>query len=334
MVHAQLDKQYRSLKEEFSRADSLESGRVLDYANQHYRSKFVEPSRQELRDLVQKVPAEQLDELYFKAQVNEFPELERAAFRELRIKNVVDYQVLPEARYGRALQNLRDKSQNESQLYLVENGKVIPPTIEENLEMRLNDLHTERDKDGNIRESQDRIRLFKTWLDSRSGVAYKKDEDEFKIVPKSSHLINIASDFNQPYIELGDYEKIDAEPFKRSEVKCSVYSSRGDNTITRIPAKDIPDSRIHLALVGGRRDLLVDYIDGLRLAYELDCRKMPEDDIMRFWIRAHEDIEEDQLRALFVSSLDFNSDADDDYNLNNNARFARVAQDAPRSPKD
>ena len=51
---------------------------------------------------------------------------------------------------------------------------------------------------------------------------------------------------------------------------------------------------------------------------------------MEFWVR--QNMSEDELRALYVSDNDLNSDAGGDYSFLNGGRFVRVTHVAPKAP--
>ncbi len=328
MGYAQsIESEYRHLRENFAREDSLNAGNVIDLANLAYR-KRQELSRDELRELVSKVPAEQLNELYFEVKAQEvFPELERVVFGELRRKNVVDYKVVPPRAYvpyGQAKQKLEQAAEKDKQspLYIVENGKIRPPTFKQTLEMKLNDLETKFDAAGNERSNKDRVRLFNRWLDSCTGVAYNsKDKNLFKIITKSQDLIDLPHNFKGYFVPI-DYAKIDGDELKRSE---AIYRQR-------LTPDQVLKHKAWLAAVDGDKQLLLDYVKGLQEAYRLDGRSVPEK-LMGFYIRPKSDISKDQLRALCVSNLVNESVAVDSWILNDSARFLRVSQNQPRNPK-
>ncbi|MDP2908486.1 MAG: hypothetical protein Q8N77_01640, partial [Nanoarchaeota archaeon] len=70
-----------------------------------------------------------------------------------------------------------------------------PFTFSENIEARIADYEA----NGNDAE------LFKTYLDSVTGIAYKAHSTKFKLILRSDKLENIPQDFNQSFIPV-DYD--------------------------------------------------------------------------------------------------------------------------------
>ena len=77
------------------------------------------------------------------------------------------------------------------------NGIYRPFTFKENIEAKVNDYNTEKNPDGSKKTEEEKKRLFETWLDSSTGIAYKKKSTKYKIIQVSNELITINKDFNQ-----------------------------------------------------------------------------------------------------------------------------------------
>ena len=190
-----------------------------------------------------------------------------------------------------------------------DNSRIIRPlTFEENIRARVNDFETLLDENGNDRSLKQRKRLFNTWLDSCTGLAYKSKTTKFKIITECSELVNIANNFNEEYLPIS-YNAVNG---------IELDSSKGIYNKLLTP-QQVFEHKVWNAVVQDSA-LLKTYTD---IVFQLN----PGDERMRFWVM--QNTEKDELRALFVYNIDNNSDASGYANLLNNAYFLRVTQKAP-----
>ena len=203
---------------------------------------------------------------------------------------------------------LADPSNAQFMFTQDDGSKIIRPlTFEENIRARVDDYETLFDENNNERDLQERTRLFKTWLDSCTGIAYKAKTTKFKIITECSELINIASNFNEYYLPI-NYDSINGIELDSSQ---GVYNKLlTPEQILEHPAWNT---------VVKDKSLLKTYRD---IVFKLN----PGYERMGFWVK--QNTAKDELRALFVN-LDDNSSAYGDSNLDDNAYFLRVTQKAP-----
>ncbi len=155
-------------------------------------------------------------------------------------------------------------------------------------------------------------RLFETWLDSCTGIAYKAGTTKFKIVPNCEQLRNIPKDFSQAFMPI-NYAKIDGIELDSGSTlfgKRAIYN-------TRLTKAQIVEHPAWLATVEDDKALLKTYTDIVFAAYA--SRYSASDKLMCFWVR--QDTSTDELRAAFVHNLSNNSYASGSINLNNGGRF-------------
>ncbi|MBU2589155.1 MAG: hypothetical protein KKB39_00150 [Nanoarchaeota archaeon] len=182
-----------------------------------------------------------------------------------------------------------------------------PLTFEENIKARVDDYETLFDENGNERDLNLRTRLFNTYLDSCTGIAYKAKTTKFKIVTECSELINIASNFNEHYLPI-DYGSINGIELDSSQ---GIYNQL-------LTPKQILEHPAWNEFIKDK-SLLKTYID-------LFFKLKPRDVIMGFGVRRN--TAKDELRALFVNIVN-NSSAGGDNSLISSAYFLRVTQKAP-----
>lgn len=176
-------------------------------------------------------------------------------------------------------------------------------SFKQNLELRINEFES------NNKNKLDEDSLFDAWLDSCTGIAYKKGSTKFKIIPVCNGLLKIPKDFNQSYLPV-DYDKIQG-----IELNSSVKNVKCDELLTKSQILKHP---AWLAAVENDKQLLKTYRD---IVFSLKPNK---NELMGFWIR-DQPTTDDELRALCVSSINNSSYADGSGNLSNSARFVRVA---------
>jgi len=187
-----------------------------------------------------------------------------------------------------------------------DNSRIIRPlTFEENIKARVNDFETLLDENGNDRSLEQRKRLFNTWLDSCTGIAYKSKTTKFKIITECSELINIANNFKKAYL-----------PISYDAVNGIELDSNNDIYNTLLTPQQVLEHKAWNAVVNDS-SLLKTYSG---IVFQLHSG----DERMGFRVR--QNTEKDELRALYVNNIDLNSIASGTNNLNNNAYFLRVTQ--------
>ncbi len=138
--------------------------------------------------------------------------------------------------------------------------------------------------------------LFNTWQDTCTGIAYEKGTTKFKLISKCQELIDIDNDFKDCFLPI-NYSKIIGKEFDSQD-------------------KDIA-KQVWLFLLGGK----------LYNQYEEIIKK--ENKIFPiFWYCRN--TRTDELRALFVINLNYNSNAGGDSNLDYDGSFLRVAQSSQK----
>jgi len=218
------------------------------------------------------------------------------------------YELLGANTYGRALHRFREvcnQSPDEHlQSRIVLDGKKVvrPFTFKETLEKRLCQYHNAATKE--------RWRLFNSWNDTCTGIAYKGKTSKFKIIPTSEHLLRLDPRSHREVIPI-TYDRDFAElPELNSEdATCGQVLSKSDVIVH--PA--------WLAAVEQDNDLLQTYADVVY--FELDRRG--RDTGMVFNVVKTPD--KDHLRALFVYNLGTDSMASGYRDLVD-TRFVRVTQ--------
>ena len=194
----------------------------------------------------------------------------------------------------------KDPTSTHPQSTLPDGSRIYRPlTFKENVEALVNEYERPRSTD-------ERLRLFQRWNDSCTGVAYKAGSTRFKIIPESVELITIDKEFNQGFLPVV-YDGIPGIELDSSTGKYNTLLTKDE--VLSHPA--------WLAAVGGDAALLRTYRD------IVFAEKAGSTRLMRFWVP--QNTPTDELRALFVSNLNFNSDADGNNYLNSSGSFLRVA---------
>ncbi len=171
-----------------------------------------------------------------------------------------------------------------------------PFTFAENVEARIADY------EANGEDAE----LFKTWLDSVTGVAYKAHSTKFKLILRSDKLENIPQDFNQNFIPI-DYDAEQGVELDRAKGKYN-------QLLTREEAKN---HEFWLAAMGGDKEKLVEYVD-----IWFDKKGVKKG--MSVYLRSN--TSSDELRALVLNYGNDYSNANGYYNLDYSARFLSGAQ--------
>ncbi len=177
---------------------------------------------------------------------------------------------------------------------LKEQGKK-PFTFAENIEARIADYEA----------NGENTVLFKTWLSSVTGIAYKANSTKFKLILRSDKLENI-HDSGQDFVPIN----YDAE----QGLEFDSLNGKYNQDLTREEAKD---HEFWLAAMNGDKEKLDRYVDiwfdktGLEEGMCICLRK---------------GIHQDELRALTLNDDYLNSEASDHNYLFSNPRFISSTQ--------
>jgi len=199
-------------------------------------------------------------------------------------------------------------------------------TFMENLLARVEDYNTLQNPDGSTRTKEERLRLFNRFLNSCTGITYKKESTRFKINPLEQRLIEIPEGFKEPFLQ-ANYEAAAGEELDPSD-------GNYNTLLTKPQALEHPAWILAVGNTNDGRTLLNEYA---KIVYtELSQRQnKPIEDIraMGFWLRS--DITQDQLRELFVHDLGNGSAAYGNNLLYYGASFLLLAQkSAPQAPAE
>ena len=218
------------------------------------------------------------------------------------------YKLMPgQNTYAKGVHALRDSyAQNEAEVpshlwYNCDGQRIVRPlTFRENLQARVDDFETLKNKDGSIRTIEDRLRLFGTWFDSCTGIAYSSNNDDFMIIPMCKELITIPRDFNDEYTQV-DYASLQGKGFslKRSQAKY-------DQQLTE---SEVISHPAWFASVEEDVTLLCMYVS---VVFKHMINK--DGKSMDFYLK--DQIKKDQLMDLFVYGCNSNSIASGNVNLN------------------
>jgi len=151
----------------------------------------------------------------------------------------LEYEIMPEqSTYAEGVHALRDSYKRKQKdvpshlWYEVSPRKILwyevgrpnivrPLTFRENILARVEDFETLKNKDGSTRTMEERLRLFRIWIDSCTGIAYSShNNDDFMIIPVCKELITIPKDFSNEYLSV-NYARLQGRGFslKRSQAK-------------------------------------------------------------------------------------------------------------------
>ncbi|MFH1456325.1 MAG: hypothetical protein ABIF40_05250 [archaeon] len=148
--------------------------------------------------------------------------------------------------------------------------------------------------------------MFQRYLDSCTGVAYKKRTTKFKIIPICVDLIGIDKDFNKFFLPV-NYANLTGTELDSSQNKYN----------TLLTKQEVLNHPAWLTAVEDDKNLLKAYAN-------IIFSEKQENKLMRFWVR--QNTVEDELRALFVDSLNVISNAGGIDDLISGARFLRLSQ--------
>jgi len=190
------------------------------------------------------------------------------------------YTIIPADTYALGVAALKDK------------GKV-PFSFEQNIEARLQDYEAKGDKS----------ELFGTWLDSITGIAYKKRSTKFKVKPVCDELKNIPAGFKKNFLPV-DYKSFDGVELDSAEP-----GVKYNQDLTREEAKA---HKGWLAAMNGNQALLNKYVDTW---FDKTRRKQG----MGFYVIS--DTGEGQLRSVVLSNDNYSSVVVSNRYLLDSARF-------------
>src|SRR3989344_112752 len=197
-------------------------------------------------------------------------------------------------------ESLRTNNQNQPQYGLPDGSKIYRPlTFEENIRARVEDYHSHK------RDDPERLRLFNTWLDSCTGIAYKKGTRSCKLITQSPELINLPSGFNKPFVAV-DYDSVQGQEFDLTQIATGRNLAKSEILNHALWNYVVPDKKLleeHLDIVFRERKI--------QQGMSFNVVNAPA---------------EDQLRALYVGVLVNRSDANGNFNLSSDGSFLfRVA---------
>ena len=179
-----------------------------------------------------------------------------------------------------------------------------PLTFKETIQARVNDYESST--------PEERLKLFKSWNNTCTGIAYKangiiKKSTKFKIIPQAKELILLPQDYNQSTLPV-EYDKISGIELDRTKAK---YNKP-------LTIDEVLNHEGWQTLVQGDNQLLKTYAE---IVFK---EKQGQTELMIFRIDTNPT--SDYLLALVLNSLVSNSIAYGNYYLNYVARFVRVSQ--------
>ena len=154
---------------------------------------------------------------------------------------------------------------------------------------------------------EERLKLFNSWNDTCTGIAYKANSTLFKIIPQSKELILLPQDYNQPNLPI-EYDKISGIELDRTKAKYNEL----------LTIDEVLNHEGWQTIVEEDNQLLKKYTE---IVFK---ERKNATQLMAFWLNTNTD--EDYLRALVLNYLDNNSSANGSNLLYINARFVRVSQ--------
>src|SRR3989344_2464139 len=190
------------------------------------------------------------------------------------------YELMPQANtYALGVEAVRTSATLNPQ----HNGIYRPLTFKETIEAKVKDYEILTNPDGSERTPEERLRLFNTWLDSSTGIAFKKGSTLFKIINECNELITIDSAFNEAYLPV-DYSKLQGNELDSSK---GTYNKG-------LTKEQVIEHESWIAALQGDKSLLKNYADIV-----FNIKK--ENELMGFYVAKN--TKEDQLRALCVYGL-------------------------------
>jgi len=205
----------------------------------------------------------------------------------------------------------KENNPNHPQFTLPDKSMIYRPlTFKENIQARVENYETTHNPNGSERTIEERLSLItERWDDSCTAVVYKAGATKFKILPISEHLIALNRDFKEDFMRT-DYNTI---------VGSELDSKNGTYNLV-MSLDSVLKHAGWLAAVEGDGALLRSYAN---IIFTELKRRYNTTKGMGFWVR--QNTPTDELRALFVIYLDYNSNADGDDNLYDYGSFLRAA---------
>jgi len=167
--------------------------------------------------------------------------------------------------------------------------------------------HDEKDNE----TSRDWRPFFESYLDTLTAFAYKAGSNNFKIVPRSSDLENIAENFSQSSINK-DYKSIDAPELNRTKAEYNVD----------LTEEEVPKHEGWLMIAEGDVNTLKEFA---HIAFKEYISSTKSGKGMSIYLRDKNDIKHDSVRSLVLGYgcyYDFNADGGSD--LDDDARLLRI----------
>ncbi len=245
------------------------------------------------------------------AEKDETSAPEELAIQPADSKIIGAYDMIKAGTYPKALaalQKMHKAGKCASQpTFVLKDGSVLarPLTFSETVRARVTDYNTLTDANGKKRSDSDRLALFREYLDTSTGIAYKAGSTLFKILPPADDLMGLDAKFEGSSIAV-DYSKL------KGGIELDSSNDLCDQSLTK---QQVLNHEAWNTLVNDKA-LLKEYAD---LAYLL--MRNPEQ-AMAFWTNRNRD--ENHLRALALGSLDHLSYACGRDDLSYIARFVRV----------
>ncbi|MEK6817070.1 MAG: hypothetical protein AABY09_05625, partial [Nanoarchaeota archaeon] len=172
------------------------------------------------------------------------------------------------------------------------------------------DYNTLHNPDGSVRGDEDRLRLFGTWLDSCTGIAYQKGTTLFKIITESEDLINIGKGFNGAYLPV-NYPQLQGVELDSSRGTYNELLTK--NEVLKHPAWNAAVN--DKTLLKDYADLISGFGNGNKMGFYV-------------W----QNTSKDELQALCVYDLYDSADANGCSDLDDGGHFVRVTHAAPKAP--
>ncbi len=202
------------------------------------------------------------------------------------VKAIKTYSKVEGDTYAEAVFNIiQNAGENQPQFTLDDGSKLYRPlTFKENMVARI-----------------EQPELFDEYLDSCTGVAYKKKSSLVKIQPICKELITIDKNFNNAYLDV-DYSSFEGEELNTEK------TSKMDKWLVAMGGVNAENKEIY----NDYQKVLFERRPNLKREYAMNFYTV-------------DNPSKDQLRALYVNlgNDDYNSNADG-YDLNLNARLLRL----------
>ncbi len=244
------------------------------------------------------------------------PEPEELPAQNLTPPVCFRYELMPQAKtYAkgvRALQKELQTNPTAHPTFTLQGGKQIyrPLTFKETIRARVENYETTHNDDGSKRSLEERLSLItESWNDTCTAIAYKTGTTKFKIIPQSSDLITIALDFEEGFMAK-DFDSLSGVIIDSSKGKYNTW-------LTKAEVLKHPGWR---TAVDEDTPLLTAYTG---IIFAQLKRKYNRTEGMGFRVRQNTDT--DELRALLVDYLNYDSGAYGLISLSDSGSFLRVA---------